>query len=293
MQRRQFIRTAGLAGAVLANGGCSAPPPPAIRFEQAVQQIERASGGRLGVAVRDSQTGATFAYRGGERFPLCSTFKFLVSAQVLSRVDRGDEQLTRRVAVQTADLVDYSPITQPRVGGLPMTMAELCEAAITLSDNTAGNLLLRSVGGPPALTTYARSLGDPMTRLDRTEPELNEATPGDPRDTTTPDAMLHTLQKIVLGDALAPASREQMLRWLRDNKTGGRKLRALLPAGWQVGDKTGGGARGTNNDIGVLWPPGRAPLLVCCYLTDTTAELAVRDRAVAEVGRLAASLAVA
>lgn len=290
MERREFIRTAGLASAVLATGGRAENAPAQGRFEAAMREIEHASGGRIGVAILDSQSGTDFSHRGRERFPLCSTYKFLVAAQVLSRVDSGQEQATRRVPVRAIDLVEYSPITQPRVGGPPMTMAELCEAAITLSDNTAGNLLLRSVGGPPALTAYARSLGDSMTRLDRNEPTLNEATPGDLRDTTTPDAMLRTLQKIVLGDALSPASREQMLRWLRDNKTGDRKLRAQLPAGWQVGDKTGGGARGTNNDIGLLWPPGRAPLLVCCYLTDTSAELAVRDHAIADVGRLAASL---
>jgi beta-lactamase class A len=303
MERRRFIHSASAATAVFFSSGlttgcaqsrwatANAPSPAqASRFQQEIRQIETASGGRLGVSVLDTQTGLAYAWRGDERFPMCSTFKFLAAALVLSRVDQGQEQLSRRIAVQASDIVPYSPATQPRVGGLPMTMAELCEATVTLSDNAAGNLLLKSFGGPQGLTAYARSLGDEFTRLDRFEPDLNEATPGDPRDTTTPDAMLKTMQKIVLGRALTPASREQITRWLIDNKTGDKKLRAGLPAGWRVGDKTGGGERGTNNDIGVLWPPGRAPVLVTSFLTQTSVDLRVRDRAIAEVGRLVVGL---
>lgn len=295
MERRPFIRAAGLAAVTVLSAGCTRARSPsaaqASRFQEEVQKIERDSGGRLGVAVLDTHTGLAWAHRGSERFPMCSTFKFLAAALVLARVDRGQEQLTRRIAVQAGDIVPHAPATGPRVGGAPMSLAELCDAAITLSDNPAANLLLQSFGGPAALTAYARSLGDAFTRLDRIEPELNEALPGDPRDTTTPQAMLQTLRKIVLGDALSPASRAQITRWLQDNKTGDRKLRAQLPAGWRVGDKTGGGAYGTNNDVGVLWPPaGRAPLLVSSYLTQTRADQATRDLALARVGRLAASL---
>jgi beta-lactamase class A len=304
MERRSFIQSASAATTAILTGtlaaGCiqglsptpRAPSPAqASRFQQQIRQIEADSGGRLGVSVLDTHSGLAYAYRGDERFPMCSAFKFLAAALVLSRVDQGQEQLSRRIAVQASDIVPYSPITQPRVGGLPMTVAELCEATVTLSDNAAGNLLLKSFGGPQGLTAYARSLGDEFTRLDRIEPDLNEATPGDPRDTTTPDAMLRAMQKIVLGRALTPASREQITRWLIDNKTGDKKLRAGLPAGWQVGDKTGGGGYGTNNDIGVLWPPGRAPVLVTCYLTQSSANLGVRDRAISEVGRVAAGFA--
>jgi beta-lactamase class A len=304
MERRRFIHSASAATAAFFTSGlttgcaqsrwatANAPSPAqASRFQQEIRQIETDSGGRLGVSVLDTQTGLAYAWRGDERFPMCSTFKFLAAALVLSRVDQGQEQLSRRIAVQASDIVPYSPATQPRVGGLPMTVAELCEATVTLSDNAAANLLLKSFGGPQGLTAYARSLGDKFTRLDRFEPDLNEATPGDPRDTTTPDAMLRAIQKIVLGRALSPASREQITRWLIDNKTGDKKLRAGLPAGWRVGDKTGGGERGTNNDIGVLWPPGRAPVLVTCYLTQSSANLGIRDRAISEVGRVAAGFA--
>lgn len=297
MERRPFIRAAGLAAVTLVSAGCtlarSSSTAQAKRFKQAVEQIERDSGGRLGVAVLDTHTGLAYAHRGMERFPMCSTFKLLAAALVLARVDRGQEQLSRRIAVQAADMVPHAPATGPRVGGRPMSMAELCDAAVTLSDNPAANLMLQSFGGPQALTAYVRSLGDDFTRLDRIEPDLNAATPGDPRDTTTPEAMLQTMQKIVLGDALSPASRAQITRWLQDNKTGDRKLRAQLPAAWRVGDKTGGGAYGSNNDIGVFWPPGRAPVLVSSYLTQTTADQATRDRALAQVGRLVASLVTA
>jgi beta-lactamase class A len=303
MQRRHLIQTASWTSiAGLTTSGCAqkiwAAPKPvsstqSVRFRSAMEQIEQVSGGRLGVAALDTQTGAAYAYKDAERFPMASTFKFLAAAFVLSRVDQGKEQSTRRIAIQSSDMIPYAPVTQPRVGGEPMTVAELCEAIVTLSDNPAANILLNGFGGPAALTAYLRSLGDDVTRLDRNEPDVNQALPGDTRDTTTPLAMLKTMQKIVLGDALLPASREQITCWLLGSKTGDRKLRALLPAGWKTGDKSGGGGNGTNNDIAIIWPPGKAPLLVTSYLTDTAADAATRDRALAEVGKLVASLVVA
>ena len=299
MKRRKFIQSASAAATTLLTGastaGCAQGMPAdrkapsavqASHFQQQMRQIETDSGGRLGVSVLDTHSGLASAWRGDERFPMCSTFKFLAAALVLSRVDQGQEHFSRRIAVQASDIVPYSPVTQPRVGGVPMTVAELCEAAVTFSDNAAANLLLSSFGGPKGLTAYAGSLGDEFTRLDRIEPDLNEATPGDPRDITPPDATLKALQKIVLGPPLSPASREQITRWLIANKTGDKKLRAGLPAGWRAGDKTGGGGYGTNNDIAVLWPPGRVPVVVTCYLTQSSADLGVRDRAIAEVGRV-------
>jgi beta-lactamase class A len=170
-------------------------------------------------------------------------------------------------------------------------VAELCEAAITVSDNTAANLLLDSFGGPPALTSYIRSLGDSVTRLDRVEPALNESLPDDPRDTTSPRAMVGLLRKVVLDDALAPGSRTQLIAWLQATTTGARRLRAGVPADWKVGDKTGTGERGSTCDVAVVWPPGRAPLLVAAYLTGTTASPATRDGTLAQVGQLAAAAA--
>lgn len=253
--------------------------------------LERRHGGRLGVAVLDTVGGRRVNHRGEERFPMCSTFKWLAAAQVLARVDRGEERLDRRVVFGKDDLVPYSPVTEKHVGAPGMTLAELCDAAVTRSDNTAGNLLLASFGGPAGLTAFARSIGDTRTRLDRIEPELNEATPGDPRDTTTPAMMLHDLQALLLGDALSAASRAQLTAWLVANTTGDERLRAGVPADWRAGDKTGTGNHGVTNDVAILWPPGRGPLLVAAYYAEATAATqAQRNAVLADVGRIVAGL---
>jgi beta-lactamase class A len=186
--------------------------------------------------------------------------------------------------------VVYSPVSGPRAGdGGGLTVAALCAATVSLSDNTAANVLLARHGGPAGFTAFVRSLGDSTTRLDRTEPTLNEAKVGDPRDTTTPLAMLQTLQKLALGDALGPASRAWLQRWLVETSTGDKRLRAGVP-GWKVGDKTGTASGGTSNDIGVLWPPGGgAPVLVTCYLTESTAKPEQRDAAIAQVAKAVAA----
>jgi beta-lactamase class A len=217
-----------------------------------------------------------------------STFKFLAAASVLSRVDRGSEQLDRRIPIEPSDLVEYAPVTGKHVGG-GLTVAELCDAAVVLSDNPAGNLLLATMGGPAGLTNFARTLGDDQFRLDRLETALNEATPGDPRDTTTPLSMLGNMERLLLGDALKPASRTQLIDWLIACRTGNQKIRAGLPKDWRCGDKTGGGGYGSNNDIAIMWPPGRRPVLVAAYVTETTAPLDARNAALAAVGQAIAS----
>jgi beta-lactamase class A len=254
---------------------------------EAFARIEADTGGRLGVGVLDTGTGATTGHRADELFPMCSTFKFLCAAAVLSRVDAGKEELTRRIPVTPADLLDYAPVTRQHAGG-DMTVAELCEAAVTLSDNTAANLLLATMGGPSAITQYARAIGDNVTRLDRTEPELNTAEAGDISDTTTPQAMAHNLQTLTLGVALLPASRDQLNTWLIGCKTGDARLRAGLPKDWRVGDKTGSGAHGTSNDIAVIWPKGRAPVMVTAYLTQCSAADDKRNAAIAAIGKAVA-----
>jgi beta-lactamase class A len=251
--------------------------------------LERRHGGRLGVAILDSASGRRINHRGEERFPMLSTFKWLAAALVLARVDRGEEWLDRRIPYTADDLVVHSPATQRHVDA-GMTLAELSEAAITLSDNTAGNLLLRSFGGPPALTAFARTLGDRYSRLDRWEPELNVVPPGDLRDTTTPAAMLVAMREALLGDALSPASRAQLADWLVANRTGDARLRAGMPADWRIGDKTGTNGDGVANDVAIAWPPGRAPLLVAAYYDAPDASAGQRDTVLAEVGRVVASL---
>ncbi len=252
-------------------------------------KIEAESGGRLGVAVLDTLTGARSMHRADERFPMCSTFKLLVAGAILARVDAGKESLDRRIRFEARDLLAYSPITKDRTGGEGMTLADLCEAALTMSDNTAANLLLGALDGPAGLTAYARSLGDAVTRLDRIEPDLNEAVPGDPRDTTSPAAMLSNLHALVLGNALSAMSKDQLGRWLIANKTGDARLRAGLPSGWRVGDKTGSGDHGSTNDVGILWPPQRTPLVIAVYLTQTSKSDEQRDATIASVARAGAA----
>jgi beta-lactamase class A len=269
--------------------GARATPGPLAGLSDELERIEAESGGRLGVAVRYIGARCFVGHRSDERFPMCSTFKLLAAAAVLKRVEKGEETLDRRVKIAASDIVVNSAVTKDRVGGEGMTMAELCQAAMTFSDNTAGNLILASLGGPQALTAYARSLGDAVTRLDRIEPDLNEALADDVRDTTSPTAMLKNIEALVLGNALAEQSRHQLTGWLLGNKTGDTRLRAGLPAEWRVGDKTGSGEHGTTNDVGVAWPPGSAPLLVAIYLTGTMANGDQRNRIIASVGRAIAA----
>ncbi|MFL9813029.1 class A beta-lactamase [Stutzerimonas sp. VN223-3] len=289
MTRRCFLSaTASLAvGSVCAasplNGNTSDASQDS--FIRKVIQLEARLGARIGAVVRSPQINLHWAHRADERFPMCSTFKLLASGALLARVDRGQERLDHVVRFELADVVDYSPITQSQADGNGMTLAQLCEAALTHSDNTAGNLILEHVGGPVGVTEFARTLGDTMTRLDRWETELNEATPGDPRDTTTPDAMSHCVDALLFGEALSASSQQRLSDWLIANKTGDAKLRAGMPASWRIGDKTGGGNHGTMNDVAVIWPPGREPLIVSIYMTETAASFDDRNAAFAELGR--------
>lgn len=261
-----------------------------LSLEQRLAALERRHGGRLGVAIFDTASQRMISHRGDERFALCSTFKCLAVACVLARVDRQQEDLSRLLVYGKEQLVPYSPTTEKHADGSGLSVGSVCEAAITLSDNTAANLLLDSLGGPQALTAWLRSIGDPATRLDRREPELNENRPGDLQDTTTPHAMLQTLNRLVLGDVLSPASRDQLIAWLVNNKTGDDKLRAGLPEGWRVGDKTGSNGRNASNDVAVIWPPRRPPIIVTVYCSDARGSSDQLDALIADVGRLVATV---
>lgn len=282
MNRRDFQLQCAAALWGGASSGAFAQPPHRGEDWPA---LERRSGGRLGVAVLRPD-GALAGHRADERFPMCSTFKWVAAALVLQRVDRGQERLDRRIRFGREVLVAYAPVTEKRVGGDGMTIAELCEASITWSDNGAANLLLDSFGGPPAVTRFARELGDPVTRLDRVEPHLNEGRPGDPRDTTSPAAMARLLRTVLTGDALSAAGRERLAGWMMATQTNGKRLRADLPPGWRMGSKTGTGARGSTNDVGFFYPPGSSqPVIVAVYITGTKAPQPQREAVIAEVAR--------
>jgi len=284
--RRAFLL--GLA-AMAAPGAQAADTPasPALSTATArIAALESQNGGRLGVAVIDTGSSARLLYRADERFPMLSTFKLLASAAVLAKVDAGRERLDRIVPYSQSDLVGYGPVTKQRLAEGAMPLGDLCAAAIDWSDNTAANLLLGAIGGPAGLTAYLRSLGDATTRLDRTEPTLNTAIPGDERDTTTPMAMAETMQKLLLGNALSPTSRQQLSTWLIDDKVGDARIRAGLPKTWRIGDKTGTGANATANTVAILWPPDRAPILATVYHTGASGNMDARMAVHKAIGAL-------
>jgi len=286
MNRRELLKGAAFGAIALA----ASPRVLAMQARGAATRLsalEHQRGGRLGVAIHDTGSGARVAYRGDERFLMCSTFKLLLAAAVLKKVDSGTEKLDRRIVFGKDALLEYAPVAKQHVGPPGMTIAQLCEAAVTLSDNTAANLLVASLGGPTGVTRYARTLRDTLTRLDHIEPELNRHNGED--DTTTPWAMLEDMRKLLLDDALSPTSREQLTKWLIANQTGGDSLRAGLPPDWREGDKTGSG-RTANNDVAILWPPQRKPLLVTAYYDNAHADVAARKAVLAEVGRIVATL---
>jgi beta-lactamase class A len=283
--RRAFL--GGLAATVVPFPALAAPSPDALKGAAAeIAAIEAREGGRLGVAVIDSGSGLTLTHRADERFPMCSTFKLLAAAALLARVDAGSERLDRKVSYGVSDLLEYAPVTKAHVAEGGMTLGDLCAAAIDWSDNTAANLILQAIDGPAGFTRFVRGLDDAVTRLDRNEPTLNTAIPGDERDTTSPLAMARSIQEALLGKAITEPSRRQLADWLIGDKVGDKRLRAGLPASWRIGDKTGTGDNGTANVIGIIWPPERAPLLAASYYTGSTGSAEARNgvhRQVAEI----------
>ncbi|MDH6121779.1 beta-lactamase class A [Kitasatospora sp. GAS204A] len=284
-----------LAAALLA--GCAAndtraPTPAGSRSTAAAapatasfQQLEQHFGARLGIDAVDTGTGREVTYHADDRFAHASTYKALAVGVLLSHASEAD--LDKVVTYSSADLQKYAPITSQHVAtGMPLR--DLAAAAIQYSDNTAANLVTDNLGGPAALQQAVRALGDPTTNVDRTEPTLNEATPGDTRDTSTPRAMATDLRRFVLGDAL-PGDRRQLLTgWLLGNTTGAPYIRAGVPAGWKVGDKTGNGGYGTRNDIAVVWPAGGGSPIVIAVLSDRgKADAASDDALIAQATKAA------
>jgi beta-lactamase class A len=254
-----------------------------------IADIEAKVGGRIGVAAVDTATGARLAHRGDDRFAMCSTFKWMLAAAVLSRHDRGGGILEQHLSFGQKDLVAHSPVTEEHLGEGSMGIGELCKAVVETSDNTAANTLLKFIGGPIGFTHYLRSICDRTTRLDRMELELNSNMPGDPRDTTTPNAMIGTLQTILVGNALSAESREMLLTWMKNCRTGLKRLRGGLPPNWTAGDKTGTGERGAVNDNAIVWPPQRAPILIAAYSSGSRASVEELEAAQARIGERVAA----
>ncbi|WP_232667223.1 class A beta-lactamase [Pseudonocardia sp. TRM90224] len=285
MGRRTFLG----AAALLPLAGCATsatsappaapptpPPPPVEERHDHLVGLERKFDARLGVYALSTGSGAIVAHRADERFAFCSTFKALAAAAVLQR--NPISHLETVLTYTEADLLKSAVVTREHVAS-GMTIRQLCDAAVRFSDGTAGNLLLRDLGGPGELTTYARSIGDTVTQMDRIEPAIVEATPGDPRDTSSPRAFGTNFERIVLGEALPVEQRGFLRDLLERNTTGDRRIRAGLPAGWRVADKTGTGDYGTANDIAVGWPPGGAPPIVLAIMSSKATKDAQYDQA--------------
>lgn len=270
---------------VLAAAGALAPTVAPARSASPFQPIETASGGRLGVFARDTGNGRSVAWRADERFPTASSFKALLAGVVLHRADAGRESLDRRLTVPE-EILQHSPVTGPNKGR-PMTVEALCAAITTFSDNTGANMLLDTVGGPAGFTRALRALGDRVTRIDRYELALNEALPGDPRDTTSPAAVSRMAERLLLGRTLQPGSRVKLTGWMAQSATGLRRIRAAVPAGWRVADKTGTGARGATSVFAVIWPPKGAAISMATYLAGSALPLPEREAALGSAARAA------
>lgn len=259
----------------------------ATAIQKKLAALEAFSGGRIGLYAINTGDNTRLQYHATERFPMCSTSKVMTVSAILEQSTKDDHLLQFKVAYTKKDVESsgYAPITKNHVIE-GMLISELCKAAITQSDSTAMNLLMKKLGGPEAVTSFSRSIGDNNFRLDRYEPDLNSAIPGDLRDTTTPKAMTESLNKLVFGDALELSQQNQLLAWLKGNTTGSARIRAGVPKGWLVGDKTGTGSYGTTNDIGIIWPPQGSPIVVSIYFTQNKKDASPRDDVIASVTRI-------
>ena len=293
MLRRTLLASGLVLGATgMTLAGCSSTPSRKatdhVLNTRELAALEARTGGRLGLHMLDTATGFEAGWRSQERFAMCSTFKTLLVAHVLHEAQNGRLDLGRKYVYRQSEVVSWSPVSEKYAGaGAGMTLQQLCEAAVVVSDNTAANLLLNASGGPAGLTSWMRELGDSLTRLDRNEPDLNTAIAGDERDTTTPAAMSRTMQKLLLGNVLTDAGRAVLQQSLLASRTGDKRLRAGMPKDWKIGGKTGSGDNGTANDTLLIWPkPDAAPLLVTAFFTRNTLEPAQRDEVLAKAGQI-------
>lgn len=249
-------------------------------------------GGRLGLAALDVRSGRRVLFDADSRYATASTFKLALAAMVLAAVEADRLSLADTLTVQPEHLLSYAPVVRAAGSGAKLEISKLCAAIVEVSDNGAANMLLERLGGPAAMTAFFRRCGDRLTRLDRYEPQLNSNLPGDPRDTTTPAAMVQLMRTLLIDGPLRPRSRQLLAQWLIGSNRGLDRLRAGLPSDWRVGSKAGTGARGAVNDLAIAWPPGRTPILIACYLDAPAATYEAAAKVHSEVARrVAAALA--
>ena len=253
-----------------------------ISKEIAEQELK--TGARIGVSIYDLAANDLWNYKGNQRFPLMSTFKALACAKLLSDIEKGIQSFDTSTTITKESLVTWSPITEKQIG-MKMTLKQACSATMLMSDNTAANIVLKGIKGPEALTQFMRGIGDDVTRLDRIEPDLNEAIDGDKRDTTTPNAMVKSLHTLLFSDELSQTSKDQLKQWMMDNKVTGSLLRSVLPKHWSIADRSGAGGFGSRAITAVVWSDKRTPLIISIYLTQTDVSFAQRNKAIADIGK--------
>ncbi|BCB45087.1 beta-lactamase [Vibrio alginolyticus] len=257
----------------------------ASQLNEDISLIEQQTSSRIGVSVWDTQTDERWDYRGDERFPLMSTFKTLACATMLSDMDSGKLSKNATAKVDERSIVVWSPVMD-KLAGQNTRVEHACEAAMLMSDNTAANLVLNEIGGPKAVTMFLRTIGDKATRLDRLEPRLNEATPGDNRDTTTPNAMVNTLRTLIEGETLSYESRVQLKIWMQDNKVSDSLMRSVLPTGWSIADRSGAGGHGSRGINAIIWKENHRPVYISIYVTETELSLQARDQLIVQISQL-------
>ncbi len=289
LPRRHVLAAAPLGFLTLM--GCKAGKAKAVDpisdFAAGMAKIRQRQGGRIGVSAISAEGKKTVGMSSDERFATCSTFKWLLATAILQGVDQGKLSLKRQIAYTQADLLAYAPVTTKHLEAEgQLSVGDLCAAAVQQSDNTAANLLYPLVGGPAGLTRFIQTLGDSLTRLDRIEPDLNSNIAGDPRDTTTPAAMAGLLKTVFTGTVLKPASLKILTDWMKGATTGAGMIRAGVPEGWAVAEKTGRGANGAANDVAVLWPPKSGPIFLAIYTSESKLGFSENNQVIADVTQL-------
>ncbi|WP_433772380.1 class A beta-lactamase Bla1 [Bacillus wiedmannii] len=250
---------------------------------QEFSKLEKKFDARLGVYAIDTGTNRTIAYRSNERFAFASTYKALAAGVLLQQ--NSIDKLNEVITYTKDDLVEYSPVTEKHVD-TGMTLGEIAEAAVRSSDNTAGNILFHKIGGPTGYEKALRQMGDRVTMSDRLETELNEAIPGDIRDTSTAKAIATNLKAFTVGNTLPADKRKILTEWMKGNTTGDKLIRAGVPTDWVVGDKSGAGSYGTRNDIAIVWPPNRAPIVIAILSSKDEKEATYDNQLIAEAAEV-------
>ncbi|GED59270.1 BBI family class A beta-lactamase [Brevibacillus formosus] len=279
-----FLTLLTLAGCSSAETPVGKTETPASAMDQKFAALENKFDARLGVYAIDTETDLAVAYREDERFAFASTYKALAAGAVLHQ--KPLEELDKVITYTKDDLVTYSPITEKHVA-TGMTLREVADAAVRYSDNTAGNLLFKELGGPKGFEAALRQIGDGVTTSERYETELNEAKPEDIRDTSTPKALATSLRAYTVGNVLPSDKQKILIEWLQGNTTGAKLIRAGVPKDWKVGDKTGAASYGTRNDIGIIWPPNKKPIVIAVLSKRDKQDAAYDDALIAEATKIA------